>query len=161
MGKLVLLLCLLPAAALAQTSTPAAKKPAADLRPLFLPTVHYGAPLKLAAGLAVFFPTAVEGGPRSRGWIAEAGAGQGGFRASFGRASFLEYFGLDARAVVTRTFASPRGAAAESTYAGAEVGMHIAYVHASIGVLGRVSGPDGAHGTIRSWTLGAQWPLKK
>ena len=136
----------------------AAQTPAHDHGPLFLPGVHYGAPLEIAGGLAVYFETKVDGDFTS-GLIVEGSGGQGGVRASFGVASFLEYMGLDARAVVHRTAAHPRGASADSTYLGGEAGLTIAYVRASLGVAQRIAGPDGEHGTILTWTVGVHVPL--
>ena len=147
-----LLALALPLAAAAQPS------PAHDHGPLFLPGVHYGAPLEIAGGLAVYFETRVDGDFTS-GLIVEGSAGQGGARLSFGVASFLEYLGLDARGVVHRTVAHPRGASADSTYLGGEAGLTIAYVRASVGVAQRITGPAGEHGTILTWTVGVHVPL--
>lgn len=128
--------------------------------PLFLPAVQYGAPLRISGGLAVYFETKVDGDFTS-GPIVEGSAGQGGVRASFGFASFLEYLGLDARGVVYRTVAHPRGASADSTYLGGEAGLTIAYVRASLGVAQRVAGPGGEHGTILTWTVAVHVPLSR
>ncbi len=127
---------------------------------ILLPTVHYGTPLRVAAGVGVYVPTHEEGGFRGRGFIGDAGVGQGGVRASFGCASFLENFGLDLRGVFTRTWKSPRVAPAESTYAGAEAGVTIGYVHASVGVARRLAGPPGSHATLFTWTAGLHVPIK-
>jgi hypothetical protein len=132
----------------------------AQHRPLLLPGVSFGTPLRIAAGLAVFVPTKVEGGARTRGFIVEGSAGQGGARGSFGFASYLEYMGIDFRGVFLRTGASPRGASAEATYAGAEAGLTIAYVHLSAGVAQRLAGPDGDHRTIFTWSASIEIPIK-
>jgi hypothetical protein len=112
------------------------------------------------AGLAVFVPTKVDGGFRTRGFIVEGSAGQGGARGSFGFASYLEYMGLDFRGVFTRTGGSPRGASAASTYIGGEAGLTIAYVRVSAGIGQRIAGPDGDHRTIFAWSAGIQIPIK-
>ena len=127
--------------------------------PLFLPSVQYGAPLRTSAGLAVFIPTSEEGGARRQGFIVEGSLGAGGARGSFGIARFIEYAGVDARAVFTRTWASPREASARSTYAGAQAGLSIAYVRVSAGVEHRLSGPSSPKATILSWTVGVEFPL--
>lgn len=123
-------------------------------------SAQYGAPLRTSASLALFVanpnPTRH---PRMDGWIVEGGAGQGGVRVSVGTAGFLEYFGIDLRGVVSRTFARPRAADARSTYAGAEAGMTIAYVRLSIGAAHRVSG-SGAKPTILTWGAAVQIPIK-
>lgn len=127
---------------------------------LFLPSVQFGTPLKTSAGLGIFIATKVEGGDRTAGLIVEGSAGQGGVRGSFGRASYIEYMGLDLRGVFQRTGSSPRGASARASYVGAEAGLTIAYVRLSIGVGQRVAGPDGEHRTILTWTAGIQIPIK-
>jgi hypothetical protein len=145
-------------ATLALATSAYAQTPPHDHGPLFLPGVQYGTPLKIAAGLAVYFETSADG-DFTKGFIVEAGAGQGGVRASFGLASFLEYMGLDARGVVHRTFAHPRGASSESTYLGGEAGLTIAYVRLSLGVAQRIAGPSGEDRTILTWTVGVHVPL--
>jgi hypothetical protein len=128
--------------------------------PMFLPAVTYGRPLRLSAALSVFLPTADDGQQRD-GFIVDAAAGQGGARLGFGRATFVEYVGLDARAVAIRTFASPGGASGKSTYAGLEAGLTLAYVRVSAGLARRLSGPTGPRATIFTWTAGFQYPIAR
>lgn len=130
------------------------------LGPMFLPAVSYGRPQGLSAGLSVFLPTADDGRQRD-GFIVDAAAGRGGARVGFGRATFIEYVGLDARAVAARTFDSPNGASARSTYAGLEAGLTLAYVRVSAGVSRRLSGPAGPRATIFTWTAGLQYPIAR
>lgn len=125
---------------------------------LFLPHGEFGTPLQVSGGLGVFFELADDGELLS-GLIAEGGAGQGGARGSFGYQSFLEYLGLDFRGVVHRTWSSPRGASADSTYAGAEVGLTIVYVRLSLGFAHRVAGASGEKSNIKTWTAGVVVPL--
>ena len=115
------------ATAHAQDPAPAPKPPA----PLFIPGIQYGAPLKISGGLAVYLPAREEGGFRSEGWIVEGSAGQAGARGSFGVARFLEYLGLDARAVLHRTW----------------------------GVAHRLSGSTAGEATMFSWSVGVQYPF--
>jgi hypothetical protein len=136
-----------------------APQPQPDLSLMFLPSVQYGAPMRISAGVSVFIPTAASGGFRRDGYIVEAAAGQSGARLSLGRVGYLEYFGLDARAVFSRTWGSPLRASTDSTYAGVEGGMTIAYVRVSIGVAQRLSGASGQHGTTVTWSAGVHYPL--
>lgn len=154
MTRLTAAVAMLTLATSAYAQAPAHK----DHGPLFLPGVQYGTPLKLSAGLGVYFETGYDD-DFTHGLIVEGSAGQGGVRASFGLAGFLEYVGLDARAVVHRTFHEPRGASADSTYLGGEAGLTIAYVRASIGVGQRIAGGSGEHGTILTWSVGVHVPL--
>jgi hypothetical protein len=123
-------------------------------------SAQYGAPLRTSASLALFVanpnPTRH---PRMDGWIVEGGAGQGGARVSAGTAGFLEYFGIDLRGVVTRTFARARAADAHAAYAGVEAGMTIAYVRLSIGASHRLTG-SGAKPNIFTWSAALQIPIK-
>lgn len=151
---LVLAAGLLAVAVPVRAQTPAAPRPL-----LFLPGAQYGAPLKASGILAIYVPTHVEGGFRSRGWMADGGGGQAGARASFGRAAVLEYLETDLRAVVYRTWGSPRAAASHATYAGVEGGLSLAYARFSAGIAQRVAGTSGDRGTIVTWSAGVQVPV--
>lgn len=122
---------------------------------------QYGTPLKASASLGLFRsqPNPARH-PQIDGFIVEAGAGPGGVRASAGLAGFLEFFGLDLRGVVTRTFSQPRGASARSTYGGVEGGLTIYYVRLSAGVAHRLAGPPGDKATIFSWGAAVLIPFK-
>lgn len=141
-----------------------AQPPAGSRGVLLLPGGQYGSPLRTSGVLAVYVPTKVEGGFRSRGWIADGGVGQAGARASFGRAAVLEYLETDLRGVVYRTWGTPRGASTRSTYIGAEAGMSIAYARFTAGIARRISGARRASGasgdgaTIVTWGVGVQVP---
>jgi hypothetical protein len=102
------------------------------------------------------------------GIIIEAGLGHGGARYSAGvwaidDSSFATGdtgSGFDVRFVMNRTFSSPRGATPNSKYIGFEAGMRIAYIfRISAGVSRRISGPSGPHGTLITWSAGAQIPI--
>jgi hypothetical protein len=139
-----------------------AARPPASGAPFYLlfPSVSYGAPLRTAASFAVFRSNP---NPKQEqqieGWLVEAGIGQGGARISAGHAGFLEYFGLDVRGVLTRTFASPRKATPRATYAGVEGGMTIAYVRLAAGFAHRLTG-SGERATIFTWSGAVQIPIK-
>lgn len=126
---------------------------------LLFPSVSYGAPLRTSASFAFFHSITDVSKQLSEGPIVEAGIGQGGWRVSGGWARFLEFAGIDARAVVTRTFASPRAASPRATYAGAEAGLTIYYVRVSAGVAHRLGG-SGEKSTIFSWSGALQIPIK-
>lgn len=138
-----------------------APQPQPDLSPMFLPSVQLEAPARLTAGLSVFVPTHAEGGFRRDGYIFEARAGIGGGRIAAGRAGYLEYLGLDARLFLARTWNVPLNASKDSTYAGVEGGVSIAYFRASLGVAQRLSGPSGPYGTVLTWSFGLQVPFYK
>jgi len=125
---------------------------------LFLPSAQYGGPLKISGGLAVFVPIGETRTEFRQGIEVEGSAGQGGARASVGLARFLEAFGLDARAVLTRTWSSPRDASPDSTYGGIEAGVSIAYVRVSVGVAHRIAGASGPDATIVTWGAALQLP---
>lgn len=60
--------------------------------------------MRISAGLALFVPAGKKSHPIRTGFIVEGSAGQGGARVSAGLAEFLEYVGLDGRAVLSRTW---------------------------------------------------------
>jgi hypothetical protein len=64
----------------------------------------------------------------------------------------------DFRAVVTRTWDSPRGASANSTYVGGEIGFGL-YGRFSVGYAKRVSGPSTGDDHIVTWGVGLQIPV--
>lgn len=147
--------CASLAAVQAEDALPA-RRPAGAL---YSAVAQYGAPLRTSAGLMIFIPTVVQGGFRSSGFLADGLVGQSGGRVSFGLVTAVEYFAVDVRGVVTRTWASPRGVSTDATYAGAEAGASIGYVHISGGLLHRVAGSPGRRATAGSWSIGLQVPL--
>lgn len=126
---------------------------------MLLPSVQYGTPLRISGGLGLLVLTAEKGGFRRDGFLVEGVVGQGGASASFGVARFLEYAGLDVRGVLYRTGLSPRGAAADSTYGGAEVGLTIAYVRLGAGLARRLSGASGTSATVGTWKVSVHVPV--
>jgi hypothetical protein len=64
----------------------------------------------------------------------------------------------DVRAVITRTWNSPSGASANSTYVGAEVGVGL-IVRFSVGYAKRISGPSRGDDRILTWGAGLQLPV--
>jgi hypothetical protein len=64
----------------------------------------------------------------------------------------------DFRAVVTRTWDSPRGASTNSTYVGGEVGVGL-LARLSVGYAKRISGPSRGDDHILTWGVGVQIPV--
>jgi hypothetical protein len=126
---------------------------------LILPSVSFGSPLRTSAGVAYVLLISDPSAQLVQGPLVEASAGQGGWRASAGWARFLEFAGIDARAVLTRTFASPRVASPHATYAGAEAGLTIYYARVSGGFASRVAGSSG-RSRIFTWSAALQIPIK-
>jgi hypothetical protein len=152
----LLMLCAWPAQARAQQPAPE------RVSPVLLPTIHFGAPLRAAGGLAVFQRLGdSRSGVLGAGLVVEGSAGLGGARGSVGYLTFEDAIALDARVVVTRTWGSPLAAATGATYVGAEAGLSIAYVRVSAGVGQRVAGPAGPRRTIVTWSAGLQFPLRR
>jgi len=152
----IALVALFALAGAAYAQQPAQPHASSDV--LFLPAVQYGGPLRISGGLAVFVPIGDRGTSRRQGVVIEGSGGQGGARLSAGLARFIEAFGLDARAVLNRTWSSPLGASPDSTYGGLEAGLSIAYVRVSVGVAHRISGASGPDATILTWGVALQLP---
>ena len=135
--------------------------PPARVGPVFMPTVHYGAPLRAAGGIVVFQRLGdTRSGVIGNGLVVEASAGQSGARASAGYLGFEDAMALDARLVLSRTWGSPLHASTDSTYAGIEAGLWIAYVRVGAGIARRLAGPSGAHRTVFTWSAGLQFPIR-
>jgi hypothetical protein len=89
-----------------------------------------------------------------------AGAGPGGRRLAIGPSTLLMgprpllIGGLDAFATVLHTSKDPRGANADTTYLGGEVGITLFFfVRVGFGFAHAVSGPE-PHRTIPTWNVG-------
>lgn len=80
--------------------------------------------------------------------------GQGGMQVWGGPAQPVGDF----RAVVTRTWDGPRGASANSTYVGGEVGFGL-LARLSVGYAKRISGPSTGDDHILTWGVGLQIPV--
>jgi hypothetical protein len=112
-----------------------------------------GGTLLLSHGDAKSF----EGG---RSIIVGGSVGQGGMQVHGG---MQVWGGLaqpvgDFRAVVTRTWNSPRGASANSTYVGGEVGFGLV-ARLSVGYAKRISGPSAGDDHVLTWGVGLQIPV--
>ena len=164
-GALAAVIVCLPAPALAQelrqAETAAAQHKGDSTFKVLELGVHYGAPERLCGSISGVF---LYGGfdPRSglpKENLAIRGvAGQGGVSVGIGhRASFYGPFGPEALMTVTRTFSSPRGGMARSTYVGFEVGYQL-MGHVSIGVARQVDGPSDRRDTMLTWNVGVQIP---
>jgi hypothetical protein len=150
--------------------------------PFVEPFVQYGAPQRLAGGIAVLFPIGKGHHPydwRERGVELQASGGLGGWRVAVG--AFDAIYASpwsDVLLTVTRTSADPRGASPESTYVGVEAGLvpaSMAFLpwrlcfgltprlsgrtwllfKPSLGLAYRVDGPEGLKRTMFTWSVGA------
>ena len=96
----------------------------------------------------------------------EASSGLHGARLAVGHGvrgkdcSSRALFGGELLGTVTRTWGRPTRGTTNSTYVGVEAGWVFLSVRTTIGVAHRVAGPTGPGGTIFTWTLGIQVPLK-
>ena len=164
-GALAAVIVCLPAPAPAQelreSGTAAARDQGDSAIKVLELGVHYGAPERLSGSISgVFFYGGLDpkrGLPKENLAI-RAVAGQGGVSVGIGhRAPFYGPFGPEALMTVTRTFSSPRGGIARSTYVGFEVGYQL-MGHVSIGVARQVDGPSDRRDTILTWNVGVQIP---
>jgi hypothetical protein len=143
----------------------------AEADPVFLFGANYGAPTKMSGTAGVLIPlgrqepSSVQPSITRTGAIVEGAFGRGGQRIAAGwsarmtEGSLLLTYGLDFCGTVTRTSGTPRGASADSTYAGFVAGFNVSAARMTAGVEHRVSGPSGPHATIFTWTLGVQVPI--
>jgi hypothetical protein len=138
--------------------------------PVALVGAQYGAPTRWfgSAGVLIAPPRPFQPGtaPDSSraGLVVTGGAGAGGYRFASGVTGLaLEgpYLttGFDGLFTVTRTNHSPRGAAADSTYLGGEIGVVLMSVRLSAGAAHRTSGTNSGKATIFTWSVGVQIPL--
>jgi hypothetical protein len=140
-------------------------------RPIVLLEARYAAPTRWTAGLGALFPF---GSPSQngdlgdvrgyRGLDVEAGAGIGGARLALGPAFVGRSPGFpiiiaagDLLASLTRTWRSPRGAGADSTYVGLEGGWTVLSVRVSAGLMHRVAGPKGSEANVFTWSVGTRF----
>jgi hypothetical protein len=138
--------------------------------PVAIVGAQYGAPTEWFgfAGILIAAPRPFQPGTArdsSRaGLIVTGGAGSGGYRIASGVTGLaLEgpYLttGFDALFTVTRTGRQPRGAAADSTYLGGEIGIVLMSVRLSAGASHRTSGTSSGKATIFTWSAGVQIPI--
>lgn len=150
-------------------ATGAAPASAAD--PLFLVGAHFGAPTRMSGSAGILLPAGrqqaspVQPSVTRSGVLIDGSAGPGGTRLAAGagvrmtEGSWILTYGLDLVGTLTRTFDSPRRAAARSTYAGISAGLTLAAFRVTAGVERRVAGPAGPRATVFTWGVGAQIPL--
>ena len=143
-AAIVVLTCLCPT-----------KTQAGDSR-AFLFDANYAKPLRWNVGASLFFSHAFSNEGRG-GPIVGGGVGAGGMQAWGGMALLSDVGGGDVRAVVTRTWDNPRGASADSTYVGGEVGWGWG-LRVSVGYARRISGPSTNSDHIITWSVGAEIP---
>src|SRR5262245_10617194 len=125
--------------------------------PRFLLDANYAKPLRSNVGGSMFLSD--DFGREGGGGIIVGGrVGRGGMQAWVGKALIGNVGGGDLRAVVTRTWNSPRGASANSTYVGGEVGWGL-LVRLSVGFAKRIAGPATDDDTIITWGVGLEIPV--
>ena len=93
----------------------------------------------------------------NKGIVVGGSVGVNGMKVSGGLAGLSTDGDKDVRAVVTRTWTDPRGASANSTYLGGEVGFGLLW-RVSVGYAKRVVGPSTADDHIVTWGLGVDVP---
>lgn len=149
-----------------------------DRRDQFVAGVAYGGPLGVTASIGLLHGLgadveeeadnervqavcAVPIAHCAGGFLLQAEAGSGGGKLSLGigaharvdAADFRGAFGLDVKASLARTWASPVGTEPGLTYLGPELDLSVKHLGASVGVLWRVAGRGGA-AAVFSWGLG-------
>jgi hypothetical protein len=160
MTAAVLLICA-PPAVLAQTA-----EPSPGWRPFFVVGAQYDARSRMTAEGGVLIPLKLElnaDADELRECVCltvTAGAGPGGRRLAIGPSGLvvgprpLLLGSLEALATVLHTSRDPRGAHADTTYLGGEVGITLFFlVRVGFGFAHAVSGPE-PHRTIPTWNVG-------
>ena len=146
-----------PSTVQAQTSTSPAKRDAGDFQALLLDAM-YSKPLRFNVGASLFLSADdVKNSEGGDGIIVGGSAGPGGMQVWGGKA-LLGPVNMDVRGVVTRTWNSPRGASANSTYVGGEFGYGQLF-RFSVGYAKRISGPSTDDGHIITWGVGLEFPV--
>jgi len=146
-----------PPTAQAQTSTNPAKRQASDLQALLLDAA-YSKALRPNFGASLFLSDGdVKNSEGGSGLIVGGRVGLGGMQVWGGKA-LLGVVNTDVRGVVTRTWNSPRGASANSTYVGGELGCGQLF-RLSVGYAKRISGPSTDNGHIVTWGVGMEIPV--
>ena len=141
----------------AQTSTSPAKRQGNNFQALLLDAT-YSKPLRSNFGASLFLSDQnVKNSEGGSGLIVGGSVGPGGMQVWGGRA-VLGLANTDVRGVVTRTWNSPRGASANSTYVGGEFGCGQGF-RLSLGYAKRVSGPSTGNGHIVTWGVGLEIPI--
>ena len=128
---------------------------ASDFQALLL-EANYAKPVRANVGASLLFSDDVssEGGS---GIIVGGSVGAGGMQVWGGKAALGNVGNTDVRAVVTRTWNNPRGASANSTYVGGEVGWGLG-VRVSVGYANRIRGPSTDDGRIITAGVGLEIP---
>jgi len=144
-AAIVVITCLLPATLRA-----------GDLQAVLV-DANYVKPVRWNAGGSLFFSNhfSNEGGG---GPIVGGSVGRGGMQVWGGFAVLSNVGGGDFRAVVTRTWDNPRGASANSTYLGGEIGFGT-IGRLSVGYAKRISGPSTSHDHVVTWGIGLEIPV--
>jgi hypothetical protein len=129
---------------------------AGDFHALLL-DASYARPLRWNVGASLFFsPDDVGKSQGGTGIIVGGSVGAGGMQV-WGGKELLGGPNIDVRGVVTRTWDNPRGASANATYVGGEVGWGLGW-RVSVGYAKRLSGPSTGSDHIITWGVGAEIP---
>lgn len=135
-----------------------AKLQAGDFQALFL-DANYAKPVRWNVGASLFFShDDVANSDGGSGIIVGGSVGAGGMQVWGGKALLGDVGNIDFRAVVARTWDNPRGASANSTYVGGEVGWGLG-ARFSLGYAKRISGPSTDDGHIITWGVGLEIPV--
>jgi len=162
------------ALSLGVTATAFAQDPAANVMhgPGLMMSLRYDTPTASPVAVSLLIPlrkpyTDSDWGLMTRdGLEIEASYGLHGARLAAGKSTRGKscspgmLFGTDLLGNVTRTWGKPTRGTANSTYVGVEGGWVFLSVRTTIGVAHRVAGPKGPGGTIFTWSLGIQIPLR-
>ena len=143
---------------LAITCLCSAKVQASDYQALFLDG-NYVKPVRWNVGASLFFShDDVKNSDGGSGLIVGGSVGAGGMQMWGGKALLGNVGNVDFRAVVSRTWDNPRGASANSTYLGGEVGWGLG-VRLSVGYAKRIRGPSTDDGHILTLGVGLEIPV--
>ena len=129
---------------------------ASDIQALLL-DANYAKPVRWNVGASLFLSNGLsnEGGS---GIMVGGSVGAGGMQVWGGKATLGNVGNTDVRAIVARTWDSPRGASANSTYLGGEVGWGLG-VRLSVGYAKRIRGPSTDNDHVITWGIGVDIPV--
>lgn len=135
-----------------------AKLQAGDLQTLLF-DANYAKPVRWNVGASLFLSNDdVENSEGGSGIIVGGSVGAGGVQVWGGKALLGDVGTIDFRAVVARTWAHPRGASANSTYVGGEVGWGLG-ARFSVGYAKHIGGPSTDDGHMITWGVGLEIPV--
>jgi len=120
---------------------------------------NYAQPVRWNVGASLFFSRDdVKNREGGSGIIVGGSVGAGGMQVWGGKALLGDVGNIDVRGVVTRTWDHPRGASANSTYVGGEVGWGLG-ARVSVGYAKRIRGASTDDDHIVTWGVGLEIPV--